>query len=246
MKFLLALASLPILLSSLVHSAELTPEQQRWQIVLENIALASQNAPLGRPQFQTLCTESDGKSWCAGYIAAILTIHQIPAKCLPRTDMAPFKNGAVWEYTISWLLKQPQDSTFTFYDAIIRALADDDRCPIGETIHFDAPDYTPYSDAEWLAMRRFQEPTTVEAVEPVYPPQARQEGIEGWAQVSFTITESGDVKDIFLIDSEPPEIFDEVSIEAAAQFKFEPYVIRGTIREVPNFQHVFRFSVEED
>lgn len=246
MKLLLALLSLSLLLSALVHSAEFTPEQQRRQIVREIQRLAEINAPLSRMQFQTLCTEVDGKSWCAGYIAALLTIHQIPKECLPRTDMAPFMYGEVWEYTNTWLGKQAQDSTFTVYDAITKALASDDRCPIGEKIHFDAPDYTPYSDAEWLTIQRFQEPTTVKTVQPIYPTQALQEGIEGWVQVSFTVTETGDVKDVVLVDSDPPEIFDKVSIQAAAQFKFEPFVLSGTIREVTNFQHVFRFNLDSD
>jgi TonB family protein len=244
MKLSLVLFTISLLPFTLVHSAELTPELQRRQIVHEIQRLAEINAPLSKMQFQTLCTEVDGKSWCAGYIAALLTIHQIPKDCLPRTDMAPFRYGGVWEYTNTWLSKQPQDSSFTFYKAITLALADDDRCPIGERIHFDAPGYTPYSDAEWLAMRLSQEPTLLTVVEPTYPSEARNQGIEGWVQVSFTITESGDVKDVFLIDSEPPEIFDQVSIEAAAQFTFEPYVTRGTIREVPNFQHVFRFNLD--
>lgn len=242
----LALLMLSLLLTTFSHSAEFTPEQQRRQIIRENLRLVGNNLPLGRMQFQSLCSEAEGKNWCEGYIAAIVTIHQIPTNCLPRSDMAPFIYGSVWEHTIQWLSKQPQDSSFTFYDAITRALSEDDRCPIGEMLQFDAPDYIPYSDAEWMHMQTLDQPTMLQTAEPIYPPAARQEGIKGWTQVSFTVTETGDVRDVFIVESEPPEIFDAASIEAAAKFKFGPYMIRGKIREVPNMQHVFRFNLESD
>ncbi len=244
MKLYIAWITSIVVFATTAYGAELTPEQQRLMVLRENIRAAGSNAPLSRPQFQTLCSDSSSKDWCSGYIAALVTIHQIPLNCLPRTDMAPFMYGGLWEYTNAWLSKQAQDSTFTLYEAITSALSADDRCPIGATINFDPPDFVPYSEAEWLALRRFQEPTTVQTVEPSYPEQALQDGIEGWTIVSFTVTETGDVEDVLLVDSEPPELFDEVSLEAAAQFKFEPYSLRGKIIEVPNFQHVFRFEIK--
>lgn len=81
-------------------------------------------------------------------------------------------------------------------------------------------------------------------VTPTYPTRAASRGIEGWCQVSFTVTETGGVRDVVVVDSEPPEIFDTASIRAAEKFKFQPKVVDGKGVEVPNVQYVFRYQLE--
>lgn len=81
-------------------------------------------------------------------------------------------------------------------------------------------------------------------VTPTYPTRAASRGIEGWCQVSFTVTETGGVRDVIVVDAEPPEIFDTASIRAAEKFKFQPKVVDGKGVEVPNVQYVFRYQLE--
>ena len=81
-------------------------------------------------------------------------------------------------------------------------------------------------------------------VTPTYPTRAASRGIEGWCQVSFTVTETGGVRDVVVVDAEPPEIFDTASIRAAEKFKFQPKVVDGKGVEVPNVQYVFRYQLE--
>lgn len=82
-------------------------------------------------------------------------------------------------------------------------------------------------------------------IQPTYPTRAAQRGIEGWAQVSFTVTETGGVRDVIVVDAEPPGMFDQASIRAAERFRFQPRVVNGQPVEVPNVQYVFRFQLEE-
>lgn len=82
-------------------------------------------------------------------------------------------------------------------------------------------------------------------IQPTYPTRAAQRGIEGWAQVSFTVTETGGVRDVSVVDAEPPGMFDQASIRAAERFRFQPRVVNGQPVEVPNVQYVFRFQLEE-
>jgi periplasmic protein TonB len=82
-------------------------------------------------------------------------------------------------------------------------------------------------------------------IQPTYPTRAAQRGIEGWAQVSFTVTETGGVRDVFIVDAEPAGMFDQASIRAAERFRFQPRVVNGQPVEVPNVQYVFRFQLEE-
>ena len=50
-------------------------------------------------------------------------------------------------------------------------------------------------------------------VEPVYPPRALAQGVEGWALVEFTITPAGTTKDVKAVESQPPGIFDAAVVK---------------------------------
>lgn len=85
-------------------------------------------------------------------------------------------------------------------------------------------------------------------VTPQYPTRAASRGIQGWCQVSFTVDGDGNVVEdtIVVVDSEPPDIFDRSSINAARRFKFQPRVKDGVGVPVPNVQYVFRYVLEGD
>ena len=82
-------------------------------------------------------------------------------------------------------------------------------------------------------------------IQPQYPTHAAQRGIEGWCQVAFTVTETGGVRDVRVVDADPPGMFDQASIRAAERFRFQPRVVNGEGVEVPNVQYVFRFQLED-
>ena len=82
-------------------------------------------------------------------------------------------------------------------------------------------------------------------IQPQYPTRAAQRGIEGWCQVSFTVTAEGGVRDVVVVDAEPQGMFDRSSIRAAERFRFQPRVVNGEAVEVPNVQYVFRYQLEE-
>lgn len=82
-------------------------------------------------------------------------------------------------------------------------------------------------------------------VTPTYPTRAAQRGIQGWCQVSFTVTATGGVEDVFVVDGEPKGVFDSSSIRAAQKFKFQPRVVDGEGVPVPGVQYVFRYQLEE-
>lgn len=81
-------------------------------------------------------------------------------------------------------------------------------------------------------------------VTPQYPTRAASRGIQGWCQVSFTVTETGGVRDVVVVDAEPRGVFDSSSIRAAEKFKFQPKVVDGEGVAVPNVQYVFRYQLE--
>lgn len=63
--------------------------------------------------------------------------------------------------------------------------------------------------------------------DPVYPPQALRGGIEGWVELEFTITETGVVRDVVVIDAEPRGVFDAAATRALGAWRFEPRLANG-------------------
>lgn len=93
-----------------------------------------------------------------------------------------------------------------------------------------------------------QELRPLRQVEAAYPLAAADEGIEGWAQVRFTVAADGTVPtdSISMVDAEPTQIFDESAMAAIAQFRFQPRVVNGEAVDVPNVQYVFRFDMDDE
>jgi protein TonB len=81
------------------------------------------------------------------------------------------------------------------------------------------------------------------AIEPVYPPEALRERIEGWVEVDFTVTEAGAVREIEIVAAEPRGVFEAAATAAIGQWRFQPRVVNG--RPVQQRSSVtLRFNVE--
>jgi protein TonB len=79
--------------------------------------------------------------------------------------------------------------------------------------------------------------------DPVYPPAALRSGTRGWVELEFTITPSGNVRDIHVVAAEPARVFDAAAIEALAQWRFRPRVVNG--QALPQRSSVtMRFDVD--
>jgi len=72
--------------------------------------------------------------------------------------------------------------------------------------------------------RNFQLTRKVEAT---YPQRALRQRIEGWVELTFTVTATGDVADIKVIDSQPRREFDREATRALGQWKFKPRITNG-------------------
>ena len=60
-----------------------------------------------------------------------------------------------------------------------------------------------------------------------YPLDARRSGIEGWVDVEFTITPSGDTADLLVREADPREVFEKAALDAVKHWKFQPIVKNG-------------------
>ncbi|MFO1495919.1 MAG: energy transducer TonB [Lysobacterales bacterium] len=60
-----------------------------------------------------------------------------------------------------------------------------------------------------------------------YPSQALRSRTEGWVELSFTITASGDVQDVEVVNANPRRVFDREAMRALSQWKFSPRIEGG-------------------
>ena len=77
----------------------------------------------------------------------------------------------------------------------------------------------------------------------IYPELARKQGISGYVTMNVLIDELGNVEDVNIIDSKPPEIFDLKADSTIRAWKFEPATYNGKKVKVWALQKiVFRLN----
>jgi protein TonB len=82
-------------------------------------------------------------------------------------------------------------------------------------------------------------------VEPVYPPRALAQRVEGWALVEFTITPAGTTKDVRAVESQPPGIFDAAVVKAVQSWKYNPKVEGGSATERRGVRILLSFKMSK-
>jgi len=89
----------------------------------------------------------------------------------------------------------------------------------------------------------FRELIPMRFITPNYPEVAEELGIEGHVIVSFTVTETGTVEDIEIVESNPPGVFNEEAFNAALRLRFEPRIIYDGAVRVENVQYRFDWQL---
>ncbi|BCE01048.1 energy transducer TonB [Marinicellulosiphila megalodicopiae] len=58
--------------------------------------------------------------------------------------------------------------------------------------------------------------------QPIYPQAAAKKGLEGYVTLKFTISETGSVRDVTVIDANPQNVFERSAISAVMRYKYKP------------------------
>lgn len=69
-------------------------------------------------------------------------------------------------------------------------------------------------------------------VAPTYPRRAAEQGIEGYADVQFTVTVEGMIEDAVVIEQEPGSVFGSAAKKAVEKWRYAPCMINGKVQEV--------------
>jgi protein TonB len=80
-------------------------------------------------------------------------------------------------------------------------------------------------------------------VAPVYPARALSRGLEGYVDLSFTVTSTGTVRDPIVTFSSS-SLFERAAIRAVLKFKYKPRVVDGVPIDVPNVKTRITFKIE--
>ena len=88
-------------------------------------------------------------------------------------------------------------------------------------------------------------PRLIRAFPPKYPQIAKAEKIEGRIVVELIVTKEGTPKNAWVIDAEPPDIFEEAALEAVRQYRFAPGTKNGEAVEV-RVKLPIQFELGED
>jgi periplasmic protein TonB len=82
-------------------------------------------------------------------------------------------------------------------------------------------------------------------INPDYPPRAVSRGIEGYVIVQFTITATGMVKDVIVVDAKPKGTFDDAAVRAVQRWRYNPKVEEGVAVERVGVQTMLTFHLED-
>lgn len=70
----------------------------------------------------------------------------------------------------------------------------------------------------------------------IYPPQARAQGVEGYAVVRYDVDVEGRVRNARVVASAPQGVFDESALQAVSRWKFTPAQRNGQPHAVNNLE----------
>lgn len=81
-------------------------------------------------------------------------------------------------------------------------------------------------------------------VAPVYPARALSRGLEGYVDLSFTVTAAGTVRDPIILFS-TSSLFERAASRAVLKFKYKPRVVDGIPVDVSNVKTRISFQIED-
>ncbi len=81
-------------------------------------------------------------------------------------------------------------------------------------------------------------------VAPVYPARALSRGLEGYVDLSFTVTSAGTVRDPIILFS-TSSLFERAATRSVLKFKYKPRVVDGVPVDVPNVKTRISFQIED-
>jgi len=107
--------------------------------------------------------------------------------------------------------------------------------PVSTNIDIGGPGGMNIAEGDYLPIVR---------VAPIYPARALSRGVEGYVDMSFTVTATGTVKDP-IVEYSTSSLFERAATRAVLKFKYKPRVVDGVPVEVVGVKTRISFRIEE-
>lgn len=107
---------------------------------------------------------------------------------------------------------------------------------------FDAQRHEQYSRA-YLAGLGEVRLRSIKKPAPAYPANAQQRGLTGRVVVEFTVRKNGKVADVRVVESDPPDVFDDAVLRAVRKWRYEPPKKSGVAIDYPGARTEIKFEV---
>jgi protein TonB len=88
-----------------------------------------------------------------------------------------------------------------------------------------------------------RQPSPLIQLKPLYPARARMRKIEGSVSLEFTVSKTGNTKNIKIISANPPKIFNRAAIRAIEHWRFSPAQLSGNSVPV-RIRQTIRFELK--
>ena len=85
----------------------------------------------------------------------------------------------------------------------------------------------------------------VAGVDPIYPPEAKEAGVEGHVTLRYDVSSQGTVVNPRVIEAVPSGVFEAAALRAVAQWRFRPPVVDGRKVALRDRVSTLRFELEE-
>ena len=99
------------------------------------------------------------------------------------------------------------------------------QTPPAETAAIILP--SPVDTTWYLARQVDKHPRVIGSITPKYPDPARQKGQEGSLKLMVKIDDLGQVRDVEVVEAQPPGVFDDAALEAFRNARFQPAMKDG-------------------
>jgi TonB family protein len=153
-------------------------------------------------------------------------VHDIKVDSGPPTlTAAAIKAVKRWKYKPAYWVTGPPSERQTFLSVtLVRGAA-----PKVEEIALGVPGCIP-APRRVRVSQTFMETLLLSRVEPIYPPEAQTEHMEGTVVVRVTVDKGGNVYKVKNVSG--PPVLVPAAIEAVKQWKYQPYLLNGEATEV--------------
>jgi protein TonB len=91
-----------------------------------------------------------------------------------------------------------------------------------------------------------QQPRPLVRIDPRYPASAASNGIEGFVTLTFSVSASGEVLNIEVIDAEPKRTFNRAAIQALRKWRYQPKMVDGSPSQMDGLQVRLDFNLATD